>query len=325
MSWLEDDYEALEEERPPRVTPRRMPTHQPELILEEASTPITKSRKKERPPRPPRDKDQPAFPHTWVFIKTGVLTLLAALLVATIFSYWTPEEGFETENFRAQMRIAQITQQPLQALLTPIPTERVTPKVGIIAGHSGPPQDPSFTIDPGAVCDDNNDGIAELTELEINTDIARMVANKLLTLGYEVELLEEFDPRLENYRADALLSIHTNDCRDYGLGATGYNVAGPFARGVPRGDTEAFVTCIINEYGEVTSLPRHFGVTEDMSEYHTFDEVHYDTPIAIIEIGFMFADRVMVTQSREALADGIVMGILCFMEPETYRSPTIGS
>lgn len=321
MSWLEDDFDNLEEERPARVSPRRMPTHQPELILEEAITPPPKAGKKERPPRRANDSSSSVFPHTWIFVKTSVLTLLAALLVATIFSYWTPEEGFEPERFRAQMRIAQVTQQPLQAILTPIPTERVTPRVGIIAGHSGPPQDPSFLIDPGAVCDDNNDGIAELTELEINTDVARMVANKLLTLGYEVELLEEFDPRLHNYRADALLSIHTNDCRDYGLGATGYNVAGPFARGVPRGDTEAFVNCLINEYGKVTSLPRHFGLTPDMTEYHTFGEVHFDTPIAIIEVGFMFADRVLVTQNRDKIADGIVMGILCFIEPETYRTP----
>lgn len=258
----------------------------------------------------------------WQTIRTLGLTFLAALLIATIFSYWTPEDEFLSERFLADMQMVYTTRVPAATFIaTPIPTEPPIPRIGIIAGHSGPPQDPSFIVDPGAVCDDNNDNVPELTELEINTDVAQKVVTYLRTQGYQVDLLEEFDPRLTQYRADMLLSIHTNDCRNYGFGATGYNVAGAAAR---RGQAidERLVNCVIEEYGKVTGLPRHFGVTEDMTSYHNFREVSVDTPVAIIEIAFMFADRQMVTFQRDLIAQGIIAGVLCFMQPATIPAPT---
>ncbi|NDJ85533.1 MAG: hypothetical protein GYB66_06575 [Chloroflexi bacterium] len=270
--------------------------------------------------RPTRQRSQleadMVWPSTWTLIKTVGLTLMAALLVATIFSYWTPEDDFLPDRFREQMQIVRTTYEPLNQLPSPLPTEVTVPRIGIIAGHSGPPQDPSFDVDPGAVCDDNNDGIPELTELEINVAVARLVADQLLAAGYEVEILEEFDPRLENYRADVLVSVHTNDCQNYGFGATGYNVAGPYDRGVLRGADEALVNCLVSRYGEVTGLPRHYGTSDDMTFYHTFGEVSYDTPVAIIEIAFMFADRQILTEQRPLLAQGIAAGIECFIEPQ---------
>ncbi len=305
----------------PGAARQRVPigNHQPELIMEDAAE---QPRRKKRPPSRRRMPAHGAvWPTTWSFTKATILTFLAALLVATVFSYWTPEDGFETEEFRVKMNLAQVTQVPMNIRSTSLPTQVVAPRIGIIAGHSGPPLDPSFDVDPGAVCDDNFDGIPELTELEINTEVADLIAGKLLARGYEVNLLHEFDDALNNYRADALVSIHTNDCQNYGLGATGFNVVGPYARGVTDGLNEALVRCLINEYGTLTALERHFGVTEDMTLYHTFDEVSVDTPVAIIEIGFMFSDRQMLTQDRELIADGIVAGIVCFIEPPNVLTP----
>ena len=106
------------------------------------------------------------------------------------------------------------------------------------------------------------------------------------------------------------------------LEATGYNVVGPYSRGVADGANEILVRCLVNEYGEITALPRHFGVTDDMTLYHTFDEVSVDTPVAIIEVGYMFSDRQILTQGRETIADGIVSGLLCFTEPPSFLTPT---
>jgi N-acetylmuramoyl-L-alanine amidase len=253
----------------------------------------------------------------WKTTRVFTLTVLAALLMATIFSYWTPDD-FLSPEFRQVMRVVNTTHQAPLVLATPLPTQVSITRVGIIAGHSGPPQDPSFSVDPGAVCDENNDGVPELTELEINTAVARMVVDRLLAKGYEVDLLEEFDPGLENYRAAALVSIHTNDCRNYGFGATGYNATGPSARGPLRGIDEALVQCLIDQYGRVTGLERHFGLTVDMTSYHNFREISVDTPTAIIELAFMFADRRVVTEQRELLAEGVYEGLLCFLEPEKF-------
>jgi N-acetylmuramoyl-L-alanine amidase len=284
---------------------------QPEVLLEDAAEdkPNRKSQKRQRP-----SAREAALPSTWAFFRTSILTLLAAVLAATVFSYWTPEETLP-DTFRAQMQVVRTTDQPFEVFPTPLPTEPPRQVIGIIAGHSGPLRDGTDAVDPGAVCDDNGDGIPELTELEINTVVARGVADKLTAAGYIVEILAEWDPRLDDYRATALVSIHANDCRDYGGGATGYNVAGPSARAiVARGADEALVRCLINEYGAVTGLPRHFGVTEDMTSYHTFREISLDTPTAIIEVGFMFADRAFLTQNQDSIAEGVAQGILCFLE-----------
>lgn len=312
--------------------PRRVPiaSNQPELILDDEDAP-PRARQASRQARREagnkaggrRFSGELVWPSTWTFTRTTFLTLLAALMVATIFSYWTPDDVLP-EAFNEQLRIARVTSnyQPLRDERTPVPTEARARKIGIIAGHSGPPQDPSFLVDPGAVCDENFDNEPELTELEINTAVARMTADRLLLRGYEVEILQEFDPRLENYRADMLLSIHTNDCRNYGFGATGYNVVGPFSRGSADGLNEVLVNCLIREYGRVSGLPRHFGVTVDMTSYHNFGEVSVDTPVAIIELGYMFADRQILTQSRDVLAEGLASGILCFMEPPNILTPS---
>jgi N-acetylmuramoyl-L-alanine amidase len=294
---------------------------QPEIVFEEEAPAAPARRRTHQVAAARKLAGEVMWPSTWTFTRTTFLTLVAAVMVATVFSYWTPDDVLP-EEFNEQMRIARVTDRPLVVTGTPLPTEVTTPKIGIIAGHSGPPQDPSFAEDPGAVCDDNNDGNPELRELDINVAVSRMVADRLLLRGYEVEILQEFDPRLRNYRAAMLLSIHTNDCRNYGFGATGYNVVGPFSRGVADGINEILVSCLINEYGRVTALPRHFGVTVDMTSYHNFAEVSVDTPVAIIELGYMFADRQILTQNRDVLAEGLVAGILCFMEPPNILTPS---
>lgn len=306
-----DDEPAFVDDEPIEH-PKRQPiaSHQPDLLLEE--DPIVDD--KRRPVRPLR---QVWLPSSWQFITTTFIVFMAALLIATVFSYWTPEDDLLPENFQSQMQSVNTTAQPPPAFVTPLPTDVPTQRIGIIVGHSGPSRDPALAgiQDPGAICDDNNDGIPELTELEINEAVARIVFDELVLRGYEVDLLQEFDPRLDGYRASVLVSIHTNDCRNYGLGATGYNVAGAFSRGLERGLDEVLVRCLVNEYGAATGLDRHFGLTDDMTLYHTFNEVAFDTPTAIIEIGFMFADRQFLVNSQPAIARGIVDGILCFLEP----------
>jgi N-acetylmuramoyl-L-alanine amidase len=306
---------------------RRVPISSQSDILIESPDERSKAKKRRSTQSPRRSKQRSQssdsiLPTAWTLLKATGLTSIAAILVATIFSYWTPDDITPTD-FRAQLQIAHVTDQALIPLASPIPIEATTPKIGIIAGHTGPPQDTSFEEDPGAICDENNDGVPELTEKEINESVSLLVATQLLAAGYEVEILEEFDPRLDNYRADALVSIHTNDCQNYGLGATGYNVAGPISRLAPRAFDQELVRCLINEYGAVTGLNRHTGLTEDMTSYHTFREVSDDTPVAIIEIGFMFADRQILTQGRETLADGIANGLLCFLEANSVDAPTL--
>jgi N-acetylmuramoyl-L-alanine amidase len=262
-------------------------------------------------PQPHRRRVQKP-PSLWLsMLRTIMVVVAAAVLVSTIFSLWT-RPTFFSEEFRAGLNRVQATQHVINIQPTPLPTETREVRIGIVAGHSGPPEDPNFDIDPGATCPDG------LTELSINEAVARKAVAALQREGYTVDLLQEFDPRLVGYQADVLVSIHSNDCQDYGDAGTGFAVAAASSRQTTRGEDEYLLNCMVNQYGATTGLPHHQGLTFDMTDYHTFSEVTVDTPTAIIELGFMRNDRTMLTQQQDLLAQGVANGVRCFLRPDLY-------
>ncbi|MBN1563237.1 MAG: N-acetylmuramoyl-L-alanine amidase [Anaerolineae bacterium] len=270
--------------------------------------PSTRSQARPRPRRAKTRKPPSAF---WITLRTFFIVLVAAVLVSTIFSLWT-QPSFFTDEFRAGLNQVQATQRVVNIQPSPLPTETREIKIGIVAGHTGPPLQEGLPEDPGAVCDDG------LTERRINEAVAREVVAALRRDGYTVDLLEEFDERLAGYQADLLVSIHTNDCQDYGAAGTGYNVATAQSRQTTAGQDERLLNCLVTQYGATTGLPRHQGLTYDMTEYHTFGEVAVDTPTAIIEIGFMRNDRPMLLNQQDLIAQGIANGVRCFLRPDLY-------
>lgn len=182
-------------------------------------------------------------------------------------------------------------------------------KVGIVAGHLGPHKDTGL-VDPGATCEDG------LTELEVNQNIAELVVRGLEAISIEVDLLEEFDRQLTEYKADVLVSIHADACYYINDEATGYKVSRSAASVVPQ-SADRLVSCIIQRYGRATGLKFHPGsITLDMTQYHTFYEIHSSTPAVIIETGFLYLDRDFLTSRPEDVARGIVDGILCYLNKE---------
>jgi N-acetylmuramoyl-L-alanine amidase len=177
------------------------------------------------------------------------------------------------------------------------------PHVGIVAGHWG--------FDQGASCPDG------LDEVDVNLDVAQRVVQSLRGLGYQVDLLEEYDPRLTGYVADALVSIHADSCERIHNATpppTGFMVASVVDSLVPD-EEQRLVTCLRAEYGERTGLVTHDNsITGHMTRYHTFYEIDGRTPGAIIEIGFLWLDRNLLTQRPDLVAQGVVDGIVCFVE-----------
>lgn len=242
---------------------------------------------------------------------------LTAALAATLFT-WLTDPEFIAPTVRDDLSIAMATAtgEGARLVATDLPT---TPnwlrRVGIVSGHRGPEND------PGAVCPDG------LTEAEINLDVAQRVVRNLQARGYTVDLLDEFDPRLNEYRAELLLSIHANTCQDYGEVVTGYLISTADARS-GSGNDQLLVECVAAHYRQASQLTRRTGLTRDMTDYHIFREVNPLTPGAIIELGFMFSDRELLTGSQDLLARGITNGILCYLEPgdanilATLQAPT---
>ncbi len=183
---------------------------------------------------------------------------------------------------------------PGQALPTRDPLKF---RVGIVSGHKG--------YDPGAVCEDG------LTEAQINHNVALEVVDLLTRRNLQVDLLEEFDDRLTDYQADVLVSIHADSCNV--PGATGFKVARVTNSAIPEAE-DRLVTCLNEKYAEYTALPQHPGsITDNMTNYHAFNEIAPLTPGAIIEIGFMLDDREILEKRPKVLARGIAAGILCFL------------
>jgi len=171
------------------------------------------------------------------------------------------------------------------------------PRIGIIAGH--------WQFDSGAVCPDG------LQEVDINLSIARLVVDALRERGYLAEVLPEYSRKLEGYQAVALVSLHADSCVGH---VSGFKVAARAGRAAAEQD-DHLVECLCEGYGKATGLPRHDQtITVNMTQYHAFRVISSETPAAIIEMGFMGSDRELLTEQQDLVVQGIVDGILLFLE-----------
>lgn len=264
-------------------------------------------------PTPPDARQVPL--RFWVVLRTILTVALIAAVVASLFTWWTPNT-FLTDESMDQLSVALATQAGFGAAAlepTPIagPDITATPapiarRVGIVSGHRGIYPETGLP-DPGAVCEDG------LTEAEVNEAIAQQVAAQLEAQGYGVDILDEFDSRLNGYRALAIVSIHADSCEYISESATGFKVASFADTTTPEAD-DRLVACLRDEYADVTGLDYHPSVTFDMTQYHTFREVSEGVPGAIIEVGFLYLDRDLLTGSPNLVAEGITRGLLCYFD-----------
>jgi len=175
------------------------------------------------------------------------LALSSAAMLAAYF-YFSPVSGV------AEVVAAGSSAETLSAkFVKPVPARPVVGRVaqspgpvriGIIAGHKG--------NDSGAVCADG------LTEAEVVENIAVRVVSALQTRGIAVDLLTEFDPRLDGYVGTALVSIHADSCDYFNEQATGFKVAGSGYT-----DSSALSICAEDAYRQATQHDRLPGVPPD--------------------------------------------------------------
>ena len=275
---------------------QRQPVTEPE---ETPAEPIA------RPGRPRKARVTSSF-HPW---KSMQSVIGVALLVATLFTMWTPANLFSNNMME---RMFQAMEPRVQVADLPTPTPSPKPRIGLVAGHWGGEEG----LDSGAVCPDG------LTEVEVNLKIATMVQEILTREGYEVDVLKEFDRRLSEYQAMALVSIHNDSCDYVNDQATGYKVAAAPSTIFPEKATR-LTNCLSERYKTITGMQFHYNtVTRDMTEYHAFYEIHSNTTAAIIETGFLNLDRDILTNKTEMVAEGVASGILCFVRNENV-SPEI--
>ena len=282
-------------------------------MSEKIESPLEDRIEPTRDSRSPGSNEGSSLPTKQISIGRCIqIIFVTAVIMATAFTMWTPANIFNNQ-FLNQMLFSRDNPQ---TELTPSPALEITitpsspqKRIGIIAGH--------WKNDSGAVCEDG------LTEVELNVRIATLVKQQLLDAGYEVDLLAEYDPKLDNFQGIALISIHNDSCLFYDE-ATGFKVAPATNVNHPE-ESNRLQACMVDRYEATTNLQYHANtVTDDMRDYHAFNIINPNTPAIIIETGFMNQDRDILTQHTDLVATGVANGILCYInnEPITTKFST---
>lgn len=254
---------------------------------------------------PPATQNRPHFPsgtqepkfNFWQPLGT---VLSVAIIIATLFNFIAPSSFFSSN---LEYSLSQAIRNQANPRRVTAPTISSASRIGIVAGHWG--------SDDGFICSDGQ------TEGDVNLTIATYVRKKLMEQGYTVDLLKEFDSRLQQYNGLVLVSIHSGSCEYIDNSATGFKaIPSLLSRNQPE-QAINLVNCLTNRYAAETGLRFINDATAHMTSFHSFDEVNPDTPVVVIEVGFLNLDREFLNKSPEKAAQGIMAGILCYVRNES--------
>jgi N-acetylmuramoyl-L-alanine amidase len=232
-----------------------------------------------------------------------VFLLLAFAGMVLVYWYFSPAEAeAEAANVTAVLTNEEgALTAPINKPVPALPVTQRLPqspgpiRIGIISGHRG--------FDDGASCPDG------LTEVSVNEHIVDLVLADLQAAGIRADKLDEFDSRLDDFSGTAVISIHADSCQYINDLATGFKIAGSGYT-----NSEALSICLEDAYRNATQMEYHANtITPDMADYHAFRELPPGTQAVIIETGFMYLDRDMLTTNADIPAQGITEGILCFL------------
>jgi N-acetylmuramoyl-L-alanine amidase len=124
---------------------------------------------------------------------------------------------------------------------------------------------------------------------------------------------------LDGYHAAVLISIHADTCNVIDDLATGFNLAAS-SNSRDQNLANRLTACMEDRYASVTGLHLHSdSVTVNMTDYHAFNVIDPATTAAIIETGFLNLDRDILVHHPDIVSDGIVSGILCFVNNESVK------
>jgi N-acetylmuramoyl-L-alanine amidase len=185
-------------------------------------------------------------------------------------------------------------------------------RVGIQAGHwmteNVPPELQKLEDQTGASWEGIN-------EVDINLDIAQLVATLLRSKGLAVDVLPTTIPA--GYVADAVVALHADS------DGVGENSGFKMAHSTRRSPYEdQLLNDVKDEYAAATGLdydPTH--VTRSMTNYYLFSWNRFRsstspfTPSVILEMGYLSndGDRALMTDQADVVATGIANGILRFL------------
>lgn len=233
-------------------------------------------------------------PRSYSVLRMIQSVIIIAVAMATLFTFWNPHNFFSSQNSIA------LLPTPANAGSSNSSSNRIL--IGIQVGH--------YKHNEGFTCPD---GIKEV-------DVDYVIANKIsLLLGASqivTEVLNEYDFNLINYKADALISIHTRSCTDPSAAASGFTL-GTSISAKETEKTNSLAACLAEQYTKNTGLAFSYQVIpDDQVESHTFLDINPQTPAVQIEAGSLAVDRDILLEGSDRVANGITAGILCYLKSQ---------
>jgi len=243
---------------------------------------------------PDQPKNRPVYT-----VLSGVQTVVSlAIVMATLLTLWNPRKVFSTPSLTSLLE-----SEATQSVIESESEEDRNQHIGILAGH--------WEDKPGEVCADG------LIESDVNYEIANRVAQMLEERGYKVDLFPEFDLDLLNYEGATLIAIYSGSCVENPLPPSGFKVAGSLTAQNPDVIND-LATCMAQEYQKATGLSFTYEVINpDHSSYHIFRDINVNTPAVLLELGSLKTDRQIIIERADSVAEGIVSGIVCFLDIQT--------
>lgn len=301
------------------------PAHEPPRFIEpsrpasiRASTPVQRSRPVSKPAqkaKPTQKARRYTLVTTVSALRSLIVTFAAAVIVATIFMWWTSPD-FLPVQARVGLAPVQATARQVAVTRTALPTPIWFNRIGVLAGHTGIARRGGISEgvpDPGAVCPDG------FFERSVTEAVASQLVAMLRGRGFTVDLLEEWDMRLFDYQAAAFIALHADSCENFGYG--GFKSTNPTARFTVRELDERLNECIRVNYSAITGMEfRADNITDNMRLYHAFREISQTTPAVILELGFLSFDRDLLQNQPDRLSQGIVNGLMCFLTPKALAT-----
>jgi N-acetylmuramoyl-L-alanine amidase len=220
--------------------------------------------------------------------------IIAAVAMATLFTFWNPHGFFTSQNTMA------LLPTPANAGSGSPSTNRIL--IGIQVGH--------YKHNDGFACPDG------IKEVDVNYVIANKVSLLLGASQIATEVLNEYDLNLINYKADALISIHTRSCTDPSAAASGFTLATSISAKETE-KTNNLAACLAEQYAKNTGLTFSYQVIpDDQVNSHTFLDINPQTPAVQIEAGSLAVDRAILLEGSDRAANGITAGILCYLKSQ---------
>ena len=245
----------------------------------------------ESEPNPERKNNSRAYS----IIRLVQTVISVGVVMATLLTLWNPHGLFKNPSM-------------VSFLPTPINPDQngsglpASVHVGIQIGH--------YKHDEGNTCPDG------IKEVDVDYVIASKVQALLATTGVNVDMLDEYDLKLLNYKSDVLVSIHTGSCTDASAAVSGFKIANQL-RNESLDNTNNLAACLGDAYHQNTGLA--FGyeiITDDNPLSHTFIDINPQTPAVLIETGSLAVDREIIINNSDRAANGITAGILCYLKNE---------